>query len=273
MDFRHETVIPNDDLPFKMFIFEGSEGNYKVSKHWHQSVEIFLVVDGAMDFYINSRHYPLGRQEFVIVNPNEIHSIDCPDPNTTIVLQIPVTAFDEYRDGEAYIAFRHEAGRQGQRLVELVQEMYACYEAGQYGYRLKVQGQFYELLYLLVTQFRQESQDATDVRQKKQLDRLSQVTRYMKENYREDIRLEDVAKRFGFSAPYLSRMFQKYAQVNYRTYLIDLRVKYAVRELMNTEHDIGAIALDHGFPDSRAFAKAFRKRYGCLPSQYRKNLK
>ena len=56
------------------------------------------------------------------------------------------------------------------------------------------------------------------------------------------------------------------------TYLIDLRVKYAVRELINTDREIGDIAMDHGFPDGRAFAKAFKKRYGCLPSVYRKNL-
>lgn len=50
MDFRYETVIPNDDLPFRMFIFEGRDGNYRVSKHWHQSVELFLVLEGTLDF-------------------------------------------------------------------------------------------------------------------------------------------------------------------------------------------------------------------------------
>ena len=90
MDFRYETVIPNDDLPFRMFIFEGRDGNYRVSKHWHQSVELFLVLEGTLDFFINSRQYTLKHNDFVIVNPNEIHSIECPDPNITIVLQIPM---------------------------------------------------------------------------------------------------------------------------------------------------------------------------------------
>ena len=75
MDFRYETVIPNDDLPFRMFIFEGRDGNYRVSKHWHQSVELFLVLEGTLDFFINSRQYTLKHNDFVIVNPNEIHSI------------------------------------------------------------------------------------------------------------------------------------------------------------------------------------------------------
>ena len=42
MDFRYETVIPNDDLPFRMFIFEGRDGNYRVSKHWHSQWNCFL---------------------------------------------------------------------------------------------------------------------------------------------------------------------------------------------------------------------------------------
>ena len=273
MEFRHEVVIPNDDLPFKMFIFEGKDGSYKVGKHWHQSVEIFLVTEGAIDFYINSQYYPLKEQEFVIVNSNEIHSIECPDPNNTIVLQIPVDAFDGYRREEPYISFGRRGEEENRELMRLVEEMYQVYEKREYGYELKVKSLFYELLYLMLTRFRDQEQDATVIKQKRHLDKLSQVTRYMKENYKEEIRLEEVADRFGFSPTYLSRIFQKYAEVNYRTYLIDLRVKYAVRELINTEHEIGDIAMNHGFPDSRAFAKAFKKRYGCLPSEYRKKLK
>ena len=45
-----------------------------------------------------------------------------------------------------------------------------------------------------------------------------------------------------------------------------------MRELLNSDRYVGDIALDHGFADARAFAKAFKKRYGCLPSQYRKQM-
>lgn len=274
VEFRHELVIPNDDLPFKMFIFEGKDGNnYKVSKHWHQSVEIFLVTEGEIDFYIDSRNYPLKPHQFVIVNSNEIHSIECPLPNNTIVLQIPVGMFDGYHGGQPYIVFGEGSRADRQKLAGLVEEMYRVYEQCGYGYDLKVRSQFYELLYLMVTRFVKVELDETMIRQKKHLDKLSQITGYMKEHYREDLRLEVVADQFGFSPTYLSRIFRKYAEINYRTYLIDLRVKYAVRELTNTDHEIGDIAMGHGFPDSRAFAKAFRKRYGCLPSEYRQSLK
>ena len=28
MEFQHELVIPDEGLPFKFFLFEGSQGNY-----------------------------------------------------------------------------------------------------------------------------------------------------------------------------------------------------------------------------------------------------
>ena len=92
----------------------------------------------------------------------------------------------------------------------------------------------------------------------------------MKEHYKEELSLTQVSQMFGFSPTYLSRIFQKYGEVSYRTYLINLRVEYALKDLKNTDHEIGEIAINHGFPDSRAFAKAFKKRYGCVPRDYRK---
>ena len=68
MQYNHELIVPNEDLPFKMFIFEGKEGNYKRETHWHRSVEIFAVCDGELCFYIKEKPYPLVQGEFMIVN-------------------------------------------------------------------------------------------------------------------------------------------------------------------------------------------------------------
>ena len=44
MEFSHELVLPNEDLPFRMFLFEGKDGNYVREKHWHRSIEMFVVL-------------------------------------------------------------------------------------------------------------------------------------------------------------------------------------------------------------------------------------
>ena len=41
MKYNHELIVPDEGLPFKMFIFEGKDGNYKRETHWHRSVRRF----------------------------------------------------------------------------------------------------------------------------------------------------------------------------------------------------------------------------------------
>lgn len=272
MEFQHELVIPNEDLTFKLFLFEGKDGSYQRSKHWHRSVEIFLVTKGRLEFQINNTRIPLEAPDFVIVNPNEIHAIDAPEPNTTIVLQIPATCLAGYIGESDYAVFSKQSDEHNLTLVQLISRIYKTYQAKELAYELKVQSLFLELLYLLVTEFMNTEIDQTAIRHKRHLDKLSNITAYMKENYNQEITLEGVARRFGFSPTYLSRMFKRYADVSYKTYLLNLRTEYGLREMLNTEHSLTDIALNNGFPNSRAFAKSFFKRYGCLPSEYRKQV-
>lgn len=272
VDFNHEIVIPNEDLPFKLFLFEGKDGNYRRARHWHRSIEIFLVLEGELEFFINNVSLPLSAPDFVIVNSNEIHSIESPKPNTTIVVQIPVSCFAGYLDEDDYAVFSRQSEEENLELVRLIVRIYQAYQQKGFAYELKVQSLFLELLYLLVTEFMKKEEDQGNIRKKRHLDKLSGITSYMKKHYNQNITLESVAEEFGFSPTYMSRMFKRYANVSYKTYLLNLRTEYGLREMMNTANSLSDVAVNNGFPDSRAFAKAFSKRYGCLPSEYRRRM-
>jgi len=273
MDFKHEIVLPNEDLPFRMFLFEGYKGNYKVIKHWHRSIEIFLVLEGKIDFYINATFFPLEKNQFTLVNSNEIHSVVVPNPNITIVLQIPIKTFEAYWEEDQYIGFRRSNPKQDNKIVDLISKMWRIYEEKKYGYELIVKSHFYELLHILITGYKENNLDKEVLRQNKNLNRLSKITEYIKENYNQEISLESVAETFGFTPTYLSKLFKIYGKVNYKAYLQNIRVEYGYRELVNTDLYISDIAMNHGFPNSKAFSKEFKKRYGYPPSEYRKKLK
>lgn len=273
MEFSHELVIPNEDLPFRMFVFEGKDGGYVREKHWHRSIEIFAVFEGEIAFFMNSEEYPLQSDEFVLVNSNEIHSIKAPRPNLTIVLQIPLKVFEKYYTGEQFIQFSHSPRVQDEQVTQLISSMYHTYSARQCGYELKVLSQFFMLIYLLVTKYRKTEVNPDILRYNKKLNRLSTITAYIRDNYTKEMSLESLAEIFGYSPAYLSRMFQKYAKINYKTYLQNIRVEYAYKELANTENTISDIAVNNGFPNSKAFSKAFKNKYGYLPSEYRKSRK
>ena len=78
MEFQHELIIPNEGVPFKLFIFEGMNGNYAREKHWHTSVEIFAVQEGHLSLFLNDQEYPLEAGELIIINSNEVHSVQAP---------------------------------------------------------------------------------------------------------------------------------------------------------------------------------------------------
>lgn len=276
MEFQHELIIPDEGLPFKLFQFEGSTGNYKREKHWHTSVEIFIVFEGELFFYLDEKEHLLKEGEFLIINSNEVHSIEAPDENHTVVLQIPLKLFENYFTAQRFIRFSQamksengELESQDAYFAELIQEMYQLYAARDLGYELRICSLFYEIMYLLVKNYRETEAAEGEIRHSRKLDVLSKITTYMREHYTEDLKLSQVASIFGYSAEYLSRLFVKHANVNFKTYLQDIRMGYAYRELLNTDNTISQIAQKHGFCSSRAFTKEYQKRYGILPSEQR----
>lgn len=270
MEFQHELIIPNEGLPFKVFLFEGGNGNYVREKHWHTSIEIFAVMEGHLEFFMNKEEYPLKAGEQLIINSNEIHSIHAAERNKTVVLQIPLKQFENYFTAQRFIRFRSQNAEADGKLASLIKKLYKVYTARDTGYEFGTMSLFYEIMYMLVKNYRLTEAHEKEIRHSRKLDTLSKITTYMREHYKEDLKLSDLAATFGYSDAYLSRMFQKYAKINYKTYLQDIRMAYAYRDLMNTDRTISQIALDNGFCSSRGFSGEFQKRYGILPSEMRK---
>ena len=273
MRFSHELIVPEEGLPFKLFLFEGRDGNYFREKHWHRSVEIFAVCRGDLGFFIDDKQWHLSADQFMIVNSNEVHAIDSPMPDETIVLQIPLKMFEEYFTVEQFIWFTHEPGKKDDRFMELLKELYRVYTERQIGYNLKVKSIFYNIMYLLIKEYRLTQIDQDSVRKNRNLSRLSTITSYMKENYAGEMTLEAVARIFGYSPAYLSRMFQKYAGITFKSYLQSIRLRYALKDLESGKYSITETALRNGFSGSKGLARAFQKTYGMLPSEYREKTK
>ncbi len=272
-DYQHEVIVTDTGLPFKLFLFEGAKGNYVRDKHWHRSIEIFAVWEGKLEFALRDKKFPLSNGEFIIVNSNEVHSISAPEPNKTVVLQIPQETFAEYFTDDQFIWFSHGDRETDYRVFTLLQEMYIISTNGDEAKKFQILSLYYELLYLMVTKYRKFNVNEEILRNSKQLKKLSNITRYMKDHYAEPISLESMAEQFSYSPSYLSRMFQKHAGINFKDYLLGIRLEHAVRELEETDNQIVDIALGNGFPNSKAFSNAFRDKYGVLPSEYRKNSK
>ena len=190
MEFEHELIIPNEGFPFKLFQFEGKNGNYVRGKHWHRSIEIFAVFEGRLTFYVNEEKRFLKKGEFILLNSNEVHSILSPEPNKTIVLQIPLKLFENYYiEGSQFLLFTHQKREQDGEIMRLLREMYEGVCQKEIGYEWNVQSGFFKVLYLLINFYRREEIPKELVRNHKKMDKLSMITSYIRDNYKKELSL------------------------------------------------------------------------------------
>lgn len=101
---------------------------------------------------------------------------------------------------------------------------------------------------------------------------VSQVKRFLKDHYREEIDMGQLADTYGFSLAYLSRIFSKRVGESPVRYLTGLRMKEAKRLLATTEESIARVGELSGYPDQFYFSRTFRKEIGENPTAYRKSI-
>lgn len=101
--------------------------------------------------------------------------------------------------------------------------------------------------------------------------RVQKVKNYIDQNYRYEIRLPQVADIAGMSPSAFSRFFKLHTGRNLSEYIIDLRLGYASRMLVDSTHSIAEISFSCGFNNLSNFNRIFKKRKGCSPSEFREN--
>lgn len=269
MDNSYEMIMPSQDITFKIFMFEGMNGNYIREKHWHRSLEIFAVFSGEIDFWMGEKEYHLVPGDFMLVNSNVVHGIRAEKKNEVIVLQIPYSVFEKYYDEDSFLFFSYSSKINDEDTMSLIHKIYVTYIKKENAYEFKVLTLFYQLMYILADKYREKDLSPEFVNNTKKISKFSKITAYMKENYNQDLSLEYVADLFGYSPVYFSRMFKKYTKISYKVYLDNLRLKYAVIDLEESDLSIEGIAERHGFVNGRAFAQTFKSRYGISPREYR----
>ncbi|MCA0756897.1 AraC family transcriptional regulator [Paenibacillus sp. N4] len=85
-----------------------------------------------------------------------------------------------------------------------------------------------------------------------------------------EFRITELAEQTGFSPVYLRRTFAARYGCSPKEYLDQLRNEHAVRRLRFTGDSITDIARACGYSDVYQFSKAFKKRNGLSPTEYRR---
>ncbi len=103
--------------------------------------------------------------------------------------------------------------------------------------------------------------------------RLAASLQYLQDNFSEQLRLPDVAKKAGFSVPAFSRVFRLATGTSFLAYLRNIRVEHAKKLLRTTCLPTAQIALSCGFQSPHHLIRSFKKVTALTPGEYRRSEK
>ncbi len=95
------------------------------------------------------------------------------------------------------------------------------------------------------------------------------IISFIGENMDADISNSTIAEKFHFNASYINRVFKKHTGTTLHEYIIGVRIDAAAEKLRSESTSVSEIAKLTGFSGAVHFTKAFKKRMGISPTEYR----
>lgn len=105
----------------------------------------------------------------------------------------------------------------------------------------------------------------------RQVSIIYDMCEYIRVHSREDLNLEDLAAKSGFSKYYFSRLFKQITGMSFVDYLNACRISNVEKLLTDPANSLTDIAMETGFNNISTFNRVFKKHKNCTPSEF-KNL-
>ncbi|OME86205.1 DNA-binding response regulator [Paenibacillus sp. FSL A5-0031] len=95
---------------------------------------------------------------------------------------------------------------------------------------------------------------------------ITQIKAYIQNQYK-DANLEDAAKQVYLNANYLSYLFKQKTGQNFTDYLIQVKMKVAMRLIQENQFKTYEISEMVGYSNAKNFTRTFKSYYGKTPSE------
>lgn len=258
------------------------EGRGYMDLHWHEELQITLILNGAVDIQVNGKTYSLKQGEAIFINKNLLHastnitedgkyvSFNFPDK---ILCFFPGSRMEQddvlpFTNNPAFpvIIFRKGIPWQEQVLDELYEMYRSMSEKEKDRYLLAVS--IVSIWHSIIRNMEARVEKPSKGYVRKQ-NRIQIMLSYIFEHYMEQIRLSDIAQAANISEGECCRCFQDMISESPNQYLLTYRIGRSMELLNDTELSVAEIAFRTGFHDASHFIQYFKKKNGMTPKEYR----
>ena len=261
-----EVTLP----PLGVFLLESHHGpGFRMPASRHDFLEVFYVLRGRGRFVVGGEEHAGRDGDLVVVPVGARHRIE-DDPAEPLALYgvcvaPSVWAFEPRVVGGLPAGRLPISRAMAASARSMIRRLLFEQTADRLGSRMAVLGLTQQLLANLARAGAGAVAPPVDHREA--------VDRYvaaLENRFFEPADLDTVAASLDMSRRQFTGLFRARTGASWADHVATLRVHYAQQLLDETPKDVVAIAFEAGFEDLSSFYRAFKKRTGLAPNQYRK---
>ena len=240
----------------------------------NKGIQIILVLSGRLKIETSDRFYHMEENDLLVINRNQLYQVQGYEENKIMVLSISDGFMEHhyanYRN-QRFECYSREIDLGREEMIPAIRKLLANVMISYYrqdeSYQIELTSYICQILLILIRSFKEEGSIIQKIDTGDR--RLLQIIDYMERNYDQMITLEEIAKKYFLSTSYLSRYFKQNMGIGFSRYLMNIRLKHSMKELLYTDDSISQIAMNNGFPNTKAFSTLFKEVYGMTPHVYR----
>ena len=236
--------------------------------HFHKSLEITFCFSGKQDIIIDGNQYTLNSGDAAVILPNIVHEYITNDNyklSTETISVICTTNLIENIFPEI-LEFSLEAP-----VTDGICFSDICNLAFRNMIDPDDEAQLTGWLIIVFSEIKKHL-SFTKSTPVKSVDFLPLFLSFIDNNYQQNLTIEHLSKKFGYSASYIAHLFCDRLKIPFRTYLGNLRSEQAAKLITTTEKSLTEIAYECGFNSLNTFCRCFKKCYSETPSAYKKKI-
>lgn len=263
--------------------------------HSHDFLEIAYVASGCGIHRLGNVEYSVSQGDLFIINYNILHefrSLREQSESPLIVyncvfnpdfLDYSLVNCKDFYDITHHFLFRSLFPDEGENksdlrlhghdsrgIEELYEKMFREYNLREDGYIEILRAYVIELLITIFRAFRNSNmlEEGNDNRRRQVIEK---VMLYMKNNYTNELKLEDLSLMAFLSRNYFCKLFKDVTNMTVMEYAQKIRIEEACILLLDTDKKIIDIISEVGYRDIKFFNQIFKRKTGMTPSKYRQN--
>jgi len=249
--------------------------------HWHSTVEIIMPLSSSYSVTMNRTSYQLKENDILIIPPGELHALTAPETGTRLILLFNLSSLSKFKGfTKLFSLLSHsclitkdtmpDIYEQERSLLLQIAEEYASDDPLGDPSILALLIQFFVLLARTdLDSMPTALPSIQPSKQREYVEKFNAVFDYMEHHYMEDITLEAIAAKIGFSKFHFSRLFRQFTDTSFYDYLCLRRLKAAELLLLDPSLPITEVALQSGFSSISTFNRVFKKFKECTPTEFK----